>query len=220
MSRPFTAEIIGPAGAGKSTLASLLGRQDISIRTGLSLWGLPFPLLATGAFSSVTDLISLCSRRRFSLENLKLVIQINALGKLLHRESEKGYRLMLLDEGEVFGLARLRAYGAGGSTDSVKWMTNLLSRVAPTLDAVIWLDAPDAVLAQRIRERSKPHRTKHLNDEKISEHVGRYRTAFEQIVTELTKHSHVKVIRFSTDSLPLEEIAHRIRANAGNGVLN
>ena len=219
MQRPFTAEIIGPAGAGKSTLVSLLGKQDVTIRTGLSLWGLPFPLLATGALSSLTDVFSLCSQHRFSLEDLKLVIQINALRQLLRRESEKGYRLMLLDEGEVFGLARLRAYGAGClSSDSITWMSHLLNRVAPTLDAVIWLDAPDAVLAQRIRERAKPHRTKNLQEEKICEHVARYRSAFEQIMAELTQRSQVKVISFRTDSQPLEEIANRIRATAENGL--
>ncbi len=217
MQRPFTAEIIGPAGAGKSTLAGLLGRQDVTVRTGLSLWGLPFPLLATGALSSLTDLFSLCCRHRFSLEDLKLVIQINALGQLLRRESEKGYRLLLLDEGEVFGLARLRAYGAGClSSHSILWMSHLLNRVAPTLDAVIWLDAPDAVLAQRIRERVKPHRTKDLPEEKISEHLARYRTAFEQIMAELTQRSQVKVISFRTDSQPLEEIANQIKATAQN----
>ena len=219
MQRPFTAEIIGPAGAGKSTLAGLLGGQDVTVRTGLSLWGLPLPLLATGALSSVTDLFSLCSRRRFSLEDLKLVVQINALRQLLRRESEKGYRLLLLDEGEIFGLARLHAYGAGClSSGSIKWMSHLLNRVAPTLDAVIWLDAPDTILAQRIRERVKPHRTKHLQEEKICEHVARYRNAFEQIMAELTQRSQVKVISFRTDSQPLEEIANLIRASAENGL--
>ena len=213
MPRPLTAEIIGPAGAGKSTLIGLLGGRDKTIRTGLSLWGLPLPLLATGTFSSLTDLVALFGRHSFSLEDLKLVIQINALRQLLRHESEKGYRLLLLDEGEVFGLAKLRAYGAGSvSSDSITWMSNLLNRVAPTLDVVIWLDAPDAVLAQRIREREKPHRTKNLLEAEICEHLGRYRTAFGQIMDELTRRSAVKVITFRTDRQPLEEIANQILA--------
>jgi broad-specificity NMP kinase len=213
--RSFTAEIIGPAGAGKSTLTGLLGGRDVRIRTGLSIWGLPLPLLATGAFSSLTDLVALFGTRRFSLEDLKLVIQINTLQQLLRRESEKGYRLLLLDEGEVFGLARLRAYRTGSvASDSTAWMSSLLNRVAPTLDVVIWLDAPDAVLAQRIRERDKPHRTKNLREADICEHLGRYRAAFEQVMSELTRRSPLKVITFRTDRQPLEEIANQILAGA------
>lgn len=215
MQRPFTAEIIGPAGAGKSTLTGLLGGRDVRIKTGLSIWGLPLPLLATGTFSSLTDLVALFGTRRFSLEDLKLVIQINTLRQLLRRESEKGYRLLLLDEGEVFGLARLRAFRTGSvASDSAAWMSSLLNRVAPTLDVVIWLDAPDAVLAQRIRERDKPHRTKNLRESEICEHLGRYRAAFEQVMTELTRRSPLKVITFRTDRQPLEEIANQILAGA------
>ena len=221
MQRPFTAEIIGPAGAGKSTLTGLLAGRDVRIRTGLSIWGLPLPLLATGTLSSLTDLIALFGTRRFSLEDLKLVIQINTLQHLLRRESEKGYGLLLLDEGEIFGLARLRAFRTGSvASDSSAWMSSLLNRVAPTLDAVIWLDAPDAVLAQRIRERDKPHRTKNLRESEISEHLGRYRVAFEQVMTELTRRSPLKVITFRTDRQPLEEIANQILAARDESKLN
>src|SRR5687767_14222371 len=130
MIRPFTAEIIGPAGAGKSTLAGLLRGRDPTIRTGLSIWGLPLHLLGAGTFSSLPDLVSLLSRRRFSLEDLKLVIQISALRRLLSRESEKGYQALLLDEGGVFGLAKLRAFGSGSATsDSMSWMSSLFNQV-------------------------------------------------------------------------------------------
>src|SRR5688572_9864778 len=176
MIRPFTAEIIGPAGAGKSTLAGLLRGSDATIRTGLSIWGLPLHLLGASTFSSLPDLVSLFGRRRFSLEDLKLVIQINALRRLLRRESEKGYQALVLDEGGVFGLAKLRAFGAGSAgSDSISWMSSLFNQVGPTLDAVIWLDAPDAVLARRIRERDKPHRTKYLSEAEMCEHLARYR---------------------------------------------
>lgn len=215
MVRPFTAEIIGPAGSGKSTLTGLLRGRDARIKTGLSIWGLPLPLLAASTFSSLTDLLGLFGRGSFTLEDIKLVIQINALRRLLRRESTKGYRALLLDEGGVFGLAKLRAFGADAAApDSIRWMTGLFNRVGPTLDAVIWLDAPDAVLARRIRERAKPHRTKDLSEVEIFEHLGRYREAFERVMLELTRRNAVKVIRFRTDREPLEEIANQILAGA------
>jgi hypothetical protein len=214
MIRPFTAEIIGPAGSGKSTLTSLLRGRDARIKTGLGIWGLPLPLLAASTFSSLTDLVGLFGRGRFTLEDIKLVIQINALRRLLRRESTKGYRALLLDEGGVFGLAKLRFGGDAEAPDSIRWMTGLFNRVGPTLDAVIWLDAPDAVLARRIQERAKPHRTKNLSEVEIFEHLGRYREAFERVMLELTRRNAVKVIRFRTDREPLEEIANQILAGA------
>lgn len=211
----FTAEIIGPAGSGKSTLTGLLRARDATIRTGLSIWGLPLHLLGTSTFSSLSDLVSLIGHRRFSLEDMKLVIQINALRRLLHRESEKGYRALLLDEGGVFGLAKLRAFGAGSTaSDSINWMSSLFNRVGPTLDAVIWLDASDAVLARRIRERDKQHRTKNLSEAEMCEHLARYRGAFERVMAELIQRNAVKVIKFRTDREPLEDIANRILGGA------
>jgi hypothetical protein len=219
MARPFTAEIIGPAGSGKSTLTGLLRGRDATIKTGLSIWGLPLPLLATSTFSSLSGLLALFRHGGFSMEDVKLVIQINALRRLLGRESEKGYRALLLDEGGVFGLAKLRAFGSDDTASgSISWMTGLCNQVGPTLDAVIWLDAPDAVLARRIRERDKPHRTKGLSEVEIFEHLGRYREAFERVMAELTERNAVKVIKFRTDREPLEEIAKQILAGARNHV--
>jgi hypothetical protein len=215
MARPFTAEIIGPAGSGKSTLTGLLRSRDTTINTGLSIWGLSLPLLAAGTFSSLSDLIALFGRGSFTLEDIKLVIQINALRRLLRREAAKGYRALLLDEGGVFGLAKLRAFGGDdAASDSISWMTGLFNQVGTTLDAVIWLDAPDAVLARRIRERDKPHRTKDLSEVEIFEHLARYREAFERVMAELTERNSVRVIKFRTDREPLEEIANQIMSGA------
>ena len=216
MVRPFTAEIIGPAGSGKSTLTGLLRGRDATIKTGLSIWGLPLPLLAASSFSSLKNVFGLLRRGSFTLEGIKLVIQINALRRLLRRESSKGYRALLLDEGGVFGLAKLRAFGCNDAPSaSIDWMKGLFNQVGPTLDAVIWLDAPDAELARRIRERTKPHRTKNLSELEIFEHLDRYREAFERVTAELTQRNAVKVIRFRTDREPLEEIANQILAGAG-----
>jgi hypothetical protein len=176
---------------------------------------LPLHLLGTSTFFSLPDLVSFFGRRGISLEDLKLVIQINALRRLLRRESEKGYQALVLDEGGVFGLAKLRAFGDGpAASDSISWMSSLFNQVGPTLDAVIWLDAADAVLAQRIRERDKPHRTKNLPEAEMCEHLARYRAAFERVMAELTQRNALKVIKFRTDREPLEDIANQILAGA------
>lgn len=217
-SRSFVAEIIGPAGAGKTTLTQLLRNRN-NVRVGLSVWQLPLSLLAVSAISSIPDLFTFCRRRKhLSWDDLKLVIQHNALLRLISREGAKGYRALLMDEGNVFALAKLRAFGSdvvkrneGGS------MQNLVNKVVPALDAVIWLDAPDRVLAQRIRERNKQHRMKDKSDAEITEHLSLYRSSFQGVVDDLRKRngSSLQVFRFSTDLQPLEQIAESVMLQTG-----
>ncbi len=211
------AEIIGPAGAGKTTLTGLL-RNKHNVRVGLSIWKLPLWLLAISAISSLPDLFTFCSRREhLDWDDIKLVIQHNALLRLISREGTKGYRAVLLDEGNVFALAKLRAFGsdlmempAGTS------MQNLVNKAAPALDAVIWLDAADTVLAQRIRERNKEHRMKDKSDAEIGRHLSLYRSSFEGVVNDLQKRGcSFQVFRFSTDQQPLEQIAESVLLQAG-----
>jgi shikimate kinase len=211
----FIAEIIGPAGAGKTSLSQLL-RRGQDVRSGLSLWRLPPTLLGISACSSLPSLVALSiQRKRFDWEDLKLVIQHNALLRLLNRESAKGYQTMLLDEGTVFALVRLRAFRSEAVTaDDDHWMQSLFTKVASRLNAVIWLDAPDAVLARRIRERDKPHRMKSRSDAEIENHLSLYRMSFERVVAELSKRNGLKVFRYRTDEVTLEEIATKVLLEA------
>jgi shikimate kinase len=216
--RSFVAEIIGPAGAGKTTLTQLL-RNGNNVRAGLSVWGLPLSLLSVSALSSVPDLVRFCRRRKhLSWEDLKLVVQHNALLRLINREGAKGYQALLLDEGNVFALAKLRAFGCGDAlaNSSTDWMQSLANKVAPVIDAVIWLDAPDSVLARRIRERDKDHRMKKKSDAEIQKHLSLYRSSFERVVDELKKRNghNLRVFRFSTDQMPMEQIAAKVLMQA------
>ena len=214
-SQSFVAEIIGPAGAGKTSLTSLL-KQNKDVRAGLSLWGLPPALIARGVVSSFPTLFALCrERKRFEWDDVKLIIQHSALLQLVTLESSKGYQAVLLDEGAVFALAKLQAFGPmAGSFETKSWVRSLFNKLAPTLDAVVWLDAPDAVLAQRIREREKPHRMKDGTDADIRDHLRLYRDSFERVVSDLTRLNGLKVYRFSTDKEPIEAIAQKVLSYA------
>ncbi len=147
---------------------------------------------------------------------MKLFIQSHALLRLIENESTKGYRALLIDEGSVFALAKLRAFAAPAvSGGNEHWMHSLINQTTPRLNAIIWLDAPDDVLAHRIRHRDKPHRVKDLSDAEIENHLSRYRNSFEQVVSELGKRNGMKIFRYSTDQMPLEQIAANVMSEAG-----
>lgn len=228
MKQRVVAEIVGPAGAGKSTLTKVLRERDGSLRTGLSVWGLPPTLLCLNAFLSLPRFVGLYrSRGRIRRDEVKLIVRLSALHQLLGRESSKNYRTLLLDEGTIFALVKLLAFGDkpksnrdGGARSNHldAWTQSLLNRWARRLDAVIWLDAPDEVLAERIRTRGKAHRVKDKTDEEIYAFLARYRESYERVISELTARHGLKVIRFSTESHSLEEMADQILAGMQKGI--
>ena len=204
---PLVAEIVGPAGSGKSTLAGALKRRDGRVLAGLGVWGLPAPLLLSTALRSLPQLFGMW-RRRGSLgwDEAGLVVRLNALGRLVGRETSRADRLLLLDEGAVFALAKLRVFGGDGEAQSAR----MAERWAGSLEAVVWLDAPDEVLARRIRGRDKPHRMKSCTDGEISAFLARYRYAYERVVEELSARGRLKVIRVSTDEGTPDQIAEKV----------
>lgn len=212
MSYPLVAEIVGPAGAGKSTLAHAMKRRGAGVRAGLSVWGLPKRRLLAGAIASLPQLFGLCRAGRLvGFEEAKLIVRLKALGRYVGRESSRQHKLLLLDEGTVFALAKLRAFGSAREDDGGEGRLRYLAeRCAGRLDAVVWLDAPDAVLARRIRERDKPHRMKARTDEEISDFLARYRESYEQVVAEMCARGNLKIIRVSMDGETPERVAERV----------
>ncbi|HEV2706290.1 MAG TPA: hypothetical protein VGV59_10225 [Pyrinomonadaceae bacterium] len=209
MSETVVAEIVGPAGAGKSTLACALRRRSAEgVRAGLGVWGLPAPLLLSTAVLSLPQLLGLWRvRGAVAWHEATLFVRLNALGRLLGREASRACKFLLLDEGTVFALAKLHAFG--GETDERR-LGRLVERTASKLDAVVWLDAPDEVLARRIREREKPHRMKARTDEEISDFLARYRASYERVVAELCARRKVRVIRVNTDGRTPEQVAEEV----------
>lgn len=220
MKERVVAEIVGPAGAGKSTLTRVLHQRGQSLRTGLSVWGLPSSLLVVNSFLSLPKIFGLYrSWGRIRLDEIKLIVRLSALHQLLGRESSKEYKTLLLDEGTIFALVKLLTFSEknGENNRFDQWTQSLLSRWARRLDAVIWLDAPDEILAERIRTRGKPHRVKDKTDQEIYEFLARYRKSYEQVISELTAHHGLKLVRFCTESESLERIADQVLAGVHEG---
>lgn len=205
----LVAEIVGPAGSGKSTLAGALKRRDGRVRAGVGVWGLPAPLLLSTALLTLPQLLGMWRRRgAIGWGEAGLVVRLNALGRLLARESPRRQEFLLLDEGTVFALAKMCAFGrARGGEEQ---LARMAERWADKLDAVVWLDAPDEVLARRIRGRGKPHRMKACSDEEISAFLARYREGYERVIAELCARRRLKVIRVSTDTGTPEQIAETV----------
>ena len=208
---PLVAELVGPAGVGKSALSERLGQRADVMRA--SIWNLPRGRWLLNAVRSLPTLLAVGVRTRpFPWEDLRHLIRLRTLRQVLARGPAQHVPLVVLDEGPVFALAWLRMFGhqRRRSDALAPWRQQALEQWAAALDLVVLVNAPDAVLVERIRARAKPHRVKHSTDEEIGAFLAAYRGAFEEVITGLTAQSGVQVVTLDSDDEALDRTVARL----------
>jgi hypothetical protein len=155
--------------------------------------------------------------RRILWKEMKRILYLEVLHEALQRQASNEPGAIILDEGPIYILSRLRVFG-GDVVDSIsfqRWWSTAIKRWASTVDAIVWLDAADPILAFRIRTREQPCPINDQTDSALFKFLARYRTAFEKVITELTAVAGPRVIKFSTDQESLEQIAERVLLQVG-----
>jgi len=74
----------------------------------------------------------------------------------------------------------------------------------------VLVNAPAAVLMERIRARDKPHRVKHRTDEEIGAFLAAYRGAFDEVIAALTAKQGVQVVTLDSDAEAIDRTAERL----------
>ncbi len=185
--RPRLVELVGPAGAGKSTLAAQLPARVPGLRNGPSVWGLPRLDLLRAALEllPVTARAAL-SGHPFLPAELAQMIRLTGLRGALERQAT-GADVILLDEGPVFALAWLEVFfEANGARQRNEWRRKAREEWAGLLDGVVRVDADDRLIVRRIRSREKPHLIKHSPDDVILGFTQRFRDAFDQVIEQMS----------------------------------
>lgn len=209
----MVAELIGPAGSGKSILTERLCREPGALRA--SIWKLPRPQWMISALLSLPTLVALCIRTRsIPWEDLRHIIRLRALHGLLQRQRAAGTRLVLLDEGPVFALAWLQVYGQDRLRHAAMaaWWRDAAQEWARALDTVVVLDAPDPVLAQRVRGRTQSHSMKQKSDADIARFTAAYRTAFARVLEALhtAGQGHVRILTLRSEGESVDGVAAQL----------
>jgi hypothetical protein len=209
--RPRIIELIGPAGAGKSEVAAQLAHQPGVLCA--SMWRVPLAELAWATVCTVPSATMLMRRARAPLSReLRHIARLRALLNFLDRDDLSAYRYVVVDEGVIYTLAWLQVIGHplfhNGRTDS--WRHYVAGLWGATLDEVVRLDAPEPILAQRLRTRAKYHAMAHASDRSITAFNMRYRTAFNAAIGTVQQHGRVVVRDFWTDRSSAAEIAAQI----------
>lgn len=211
--RPHVVEVVGVAGAGKSTLArSLTGAGGVgpladTLRTseprhlGAVVRGVPAALAAL--------VRSLRDGRPLSWVELKLVLYLAGFDPAAGVVT--GSRWIVVDQGPVYSLARLLARGGPNSVVAVgtrRW-TRWIARWGARLDLVVLLDASTETLLARIDGRDQAHEVKHAEREEAMAFVDRFRAAYEQVVGALEQRG-VPVARVDTGRAVPDEVLRRV----------
>jgi shikimate kinase len=209
-------EVVAVAGAGKSTLSRTLGERYSDCRTAE-----PFSARAPGHWPrlahSLPRLVPLLARTTWSRPSLswdefKAVIYVSEWDRLLRTRARYRSGLTVLDQGPIFSLARL-LWGGKPVTRSRSfraWLERMLECWSAELDAIVWLDAPDPILLDRIRHRDQRHEARDKPTPEALELIASHREAYRQLLARIERLGRPQILRFDTSCTSPSEIAEAL----------
>jgi shikimate kinase len=215
---PLIVELVGLAGTGKTTLARALSQRDEKIRvaTDLELRKKEHLPIFIGHTPFLLPLFfRRCrSSRRFTWDEIKAMVYLKAWPRVLKAQTTDSHTTILLDQGPVFKLATLNAFGPKSlkSQGFEPWWRSIFEQWACILDVVIWLKAPSAILVERINTRSKRHAIKGKPDREAGKFLRDYQASYQQVLDKLTAQGALTLRQFDTNQAPLEQIVDEVLA--------
>ena len=213
---PQIVEVIGPAGAGKTTLCKILSRYNRSICLSnfpdvRKITSAPFFIWNGLQISPALLNISRHNKRKLTRREFAWLSILHGWSGVLRKELKN--RTILLDQGPVYLLTEVREFGSVFFREkkAEKLWQDLYSRWADSLNMVIWLDAADSELLKRIRSRGKEHVVKNESDETALAFLARYRNAYTRTICNLqVNHCGLKIRCFDTSQRSPQEIANQL----------
>jgi hypothetical protein len=216
-------EIVGPAGAGKTTLYRALSHHNQYIQPGnfpdvRNISNIPFFFWNVLQISPALIGLPKNHNRKLTRRELAWLSILRGWPNQLKQGSEQK-KIIVLDQGPVYLMAETSEFGPDYLREQKadKFWKTFYSRWANTLDMIIWLDTADAYLVDRIRNRDKDHVIKNESVETTLDFLARYREAYERIISSLVAaNTNLKVRRFDTARSTTEEIAIQLLYESGS----
>lgn len=212
----FVVEIAGPAGAGKSTLTKALSECDRSIKVGMYPYTRDIRNLPFYFYNSVRLLPTFRSFQRccqkFTRSQYAVMTILEGWPDLLRKQNKFDPAVWLLDQGPVYMLSDLLRSSSDTFAETAQaWWNRTCLEWGSLLNLVICLDAPDAVLLERVRQREKYHGFKQNTDQQAVNFLNRCRQTQNAILNSLHRSSTgPDIICFNTSQISLIDITQSI----------
>ena len=206
----FVVELIGVAGAGKSSIASALVALDERIRARPRIRNHTYA--ATVPTLLPTFLSLHWPPRRVLTKEMKRILRVHALHHLVRTANGAGP--ILFDEGPVYMLARLLVFGGAAvkTRAFARWWQGAIAQWAKTLSAIVWVDASDDVLAARLNARAQSHRLRGASESAMRAFFASYRAAYRRVLADLQAAGAAAPWMVATDHTSAADTAHAILA--------
>lgn len=215
-----TIELVGPAGAGKTTLVASLAQLGFRCRPPAPI---PTSAYLRHALSNLVAHVPAMARARTPTgwPELRSAVYLSAwLDELSLREDEVSLReeelspapplaegggeVVVYDHGPLYRIATLGWFGRPPC--QAEWRGQRGERAArlwaDALDLVVLLDAPDDVLIERIERRDQDHLVKGRPETEARAFLARYRSAFDEIVARFDPATGPTVLHLDTRTPP------------------
>jgi deoxyadenosine/deoxycytidine kinase len=223
LSKPGIVEIIGLAGAGKTTLSKALGKYPDHFRLSRfpsvhQIASAPF-FIRYGA-PLLPNLFRLYRRtsRQLGQREFAWMTILSGWPDILQQQANKGQKVIVLDQGPVYLLAEFKEFGPEylQSERAEKLWQKIYCRWAGTLDLIVWLDADNTYLMERIQNRAKGHKVKNESMTVVTDFLTRYRAAYDYVVSRLgTCPGGPRILRIDTGSRQPQETADYLLTTLG-----
>lgn len=216
---PRFIELIGPAGAGKSSFAEALVQTCEQVETGTPPYfrkyaDLPFFIKNSVKFLPVfIQLLLDPEQKNPTPRQIIWMITLQGWHQNMNVKKTSSKEVTFLDQGPIFIMTDLYRFRCLNLHNKVikKWWVEVIKNWARTLDMVVWLDSPNEILIERIRRRSKWHLMKNRNDADLAFFLEDYRNCFNRILSSLHLYNkNIRVIRFNTSRESMEGMVDRL----------
>jgi hypothetical protein len=206
--------VIGVAGAGKTSLIRELCErgtgfavgEDIQVRRPSHLVQFLRAVPAVGAQCAPGQ-----GGRVPSWDEVKSLAYLSRWHRVLASGDECAGDILLLDQGPLFRLATLHAFGPPRLQRPVAraWWNQMFDRWS-ALAVIVWLDAIDDVLVERIKTREQKHAVKERSHQEIVQFVLRYRASYGHVIGRLLAVRPVPVLRLDTSRATPRSLADAV----------
>jgi deoxyadenosine/deoxycytidine kinase len=216
--RAWIVEIVGPAGAGKTTLFQALEKRAPRMRTAFlpPVWQSDYiPFFVKNIIRLLPVLARMLGRgdRLLTRRELAWMAILQGWPEVLEKEALAGDQFILLDQGPVFLMAILTEFGPRSlrNANIQAWWNKITAKWVKTLDLVVWLDAPDAVLIERIRSRPTDHIVKDKPDHEMKAFLAKYRQEYDRLMSTICENNQgVSLLRIDTSRYSTADIVQSL----------